>query len=163
MEYLVYGHRDSYVDDDYWEEIVFDPETNKYRRTCYFNCTFMNVEKDFYERFEKTPQWVVDKYYRLLKVQKRLEERDILIEVRKELNLDTYHEVRRLWKAFPAHYYRYQHLDAYLKYKRVCQLLKTKKFRNPFRESLAKQLRAWLKEENPKYPSPFSRKQLQYI
>lgn len=163
MEYLVYGHRDSYVDDDYWEEIVFDPETNKYRRTEYFNCTFMNVEDDFYKRLKETPQLVIDKYHRLLNVQKRLSEREDFIIARKELGLDNYHEVKRLWKAFPAHYYRWEHLEQYQQYKRICQLLKTKKFRNPFRESLAKQLKVWLKDPNPKYPRPFSPKQLQYI
>lgn len=154
MEYPVYGHRDSFAWDDYWEEIVFDPETNKIRRAHYYNCTFENPEKDFYERLEKVPEWVIDRYHRVLKVRERLNNREMMIEVRKELCLDSYHEVERLWKAFPAHYYRWAWIEQYRQYKRICQLLKTKKFRNPFRESLANQLRAWLKEKNPKYPSP---------
>ena len=42
-------------------------------------------------------------------------------------------------------------------------LLKTKKFRNTFRESLANQLRTWLSETNNKYKLPFSPKQETYV
>lgn len=163
MEYPVFGKIYSYPDDDYWEEIAFDPETNKIRQVHFYNCTFEDPRKEFYERYKKVPEWVIDRYHRVLKVRERLANRETMIEVRKELCLDSYHEVERLWKAFPAHYYRWEHIEAYRQYKRICQLLKTKKFRNPFRESLAKQLRAWLKDPNPKYPRPFSPKQLQYI
>jgi hypothetical protein len=42
-------------------------------------------------------------------------------------------------------------------------LLKVKKFRNSFRESLAMQLRNWLSEKENKYPFPFSRKQTEFV
>ena len=42
-------------------------------------------------------------------------------------------------------------------------LLKVKKFRNKFRESLATQLRNWLSEKENKYPYPFSHKQEQFV
>lgn len=42
-------------------------------------------------------------------------------------------------------------------------LLKTKKFRNSFRESLANQLRNWLSEKENKYSFPFSPKQESYV
>ena len=42
-------------------------------------------------------------------------------------------------------------------------LLKTKKFRNSFRESLANQLRIWLSEKENKYSFPFSPKQESYV
>ena len=40
-------------------------------------------------------------------------------------------------------------------------LLGTKKFRNQFRANLAQQVRDWLKEENPKYPTPLSQRQFE--
>ena len=42
-------------------------------------------------------------------------------------------------------------------------LLKVKKFRSTFRESLAIQLRNWLSEKENKYPFPFSRKQAEFV
>lgn len=42
-------------------------------------------------------------------------------------------------------------------------LLKTKKFRSGFRESLNKRLREWCAEQTPKYSTPFSPKQAQYL
>ena len=42
-------------------------------------------------------------------------------------------------------------------------LLKVKKFRNKFRESLATQLRNWLSEKENKYRFPFSPKQEQFV
>lgn len=45
-------------------------------------------------------------------------------------------------------------------FKAVCVLLKTRKFRSKFRESLAAQVRAWIADPKPKYDSPLTRKQL---
>jgi len=42
-------------------------------------------------------------------------------------------------------------------------LLKTKKFRSTFRESMARQIKEWLTDQNPKFPSPLSPRQRQYI
>ena len=42
-------------------------------------------------------------------------------------------------------------------------LLKVKKFRNKFRESLAMQLRNWLSEKENKYRFPFSPKQAEFV
>lgn len=68
-------------------------------------------------------------------------------------------------------------VDSYLKYRRLAQcydfdtlyeiekLLKTKKFRSSFRESLYDQIHAWLNtpRKNRKYSSPLSPKQLSYL
>ena len=43
------------------------------------------------------------------------------------------------------------------------RLLRTKAFRSKFRESLAKQVRAWITEETPKFPRPLSPKQMSYL
>lgn len=48
-------------------------------------------------------------------------------------------------------------------YEGCWDLLKTKKFRNKFRESLAIQLRTWLSETDNKFPFPFSHKQAQFV
>ena len=45
---------------------------------------------------------------------------------------------------------------------RVGKLLHTKNFRSDFRKNMAEQVRAWLKDENPKYKTPLSPRQLDY-
>jgi hypothetical protein len=45
----------------------------------------------------------------------------------------------------------------------VIKLVKTKKFRSSFRESMANQVREWLANPNPKFPKPLSPKQMQYL
>lgn len=42
-------------------------------------------------------------------------------------------------------------------------LLKTKKFRSKFRESLRNQLVAWLQDPAPSHPTPFSTRQLEFL
>lgn len=48
-------------------------------------------------------------------------------------------------------------------YRGCVKLLATKKFRSEFRKSLCNQLIAWLLENEPKYASPFSPKQSEYL
>jgi len=48
-------------------------------------------------------------------------------------------------------------------YRACVTLLKTKKFRSTFRESMARQIKEWLVDPNPKFPSPLSARQRQYI
>jgi hypothetical protein len=55
-------------------------------------------------------------------------------------------------------FYRLDKLGEYNRFAAI-KLLNVKNFRSPFRMSLRSQLEAWLKDPNPKYESPFSRKQ----
>jgi hypothetical protein len=48
-------------------------------------------------------------------------------------------------------------------YDGVVRLLKTKKFRSNFRQSMAMQVRAWLADTAPRYNTPLSPKQLRFI
>lgn len=48
-------------------------------------------------------------------------------------------------------------------YKAVAKLLATKKFKSEFRKSLADQVRNWLADAAPKYPTPLSMKQVSYL
>ena len=84
-------------------------------------------------------------------------------EIAKDLELSNYHEAVRLTRAFPAwKYYKWTNAD-YFEFKAVYQLLKTKSFRSSFRESLAKQIREWVKDSAPKYTKPLSPKQMSFI
>jgi hypothetical protein len=48
-------------------------------------------------------------------------------------------------------------------YEGVVRLLKTKRFRSSFRQSMAMQVRAWLADAAPRYNTPLSSKQLRFI
>lgn len=89
---------------------------------------------------------------RLMRVQGKLHRRKLDIELAKKMNLKNYHEVRRLKNMYDK--------DTF---ESIASLLKVKNFRSSFRESLAKQVRNWLSDENPKFRSPLSPKQLQYL
>lgn len=45
---------------------------------------------------------------------------------------------------------------------RVGKLLHTRNFRSDFRKKMAEQVRTWLKDENPKYKTPLSPKQMDF-
>jgi hypothetical protein len=42
-------------------------------------------------------------------------------------------------------------------------LLRVRNFRSNFRRNLAEQVRGWAREENPRYATPLSKKQMQYL
>lgn len=156
-EFLVYGYRESYRDDDYYTNCYWDGEN--FFETSY-NCTFMDPH---WEEESKAPKELKELFFRTYLVRRALAERAKLIEARKELNLDTYHEMRRLWRAFPVHEYTSAHYNEFLTYRKIERLLKVKNFRNPFRASLAAQVRNWLKEKNPTYRTPLSPRQMQFL
>lgn len=64
----------------------------------------------------------------------------------------TYFQVLKLKKVLPS-----EVTD------KLYNLLKVKKFRSKFRESLANQVRTWLDESNPDHPTPLSKKQMEYL
>lgn len=45
----------------------------------------------------------------------------------------------------------------------VCELISVKRFRSKFRSGLARQIREWLEDAEPKHPRPLSRKQIFYL
>ncbi|CAG9236916.1 conserved hypothetical protein [Paraburkholderia tropica] len=49
------------------------------------------------------------------------------------------------------------------KFAGIERLLRTRKFRSSFRENIAKQIRDWLVDPTPPYPTPLSKRQVQYI
>lgn len=94
----------------------------------------------------------MDGYARLVK--KKWEHRLWMIRMRKLCGFETYHSISRLEKAF--------HMDE--KCILACiTLLKVKNFRSSFKKSLANQVREWAENDNPKYPTPLSARQFDYI
>lgn len=66
----------------------------------------------------------------------------------------TYRDYKRLKKA-----YRPGTEDHAV----VMKLLQTRRFRSDFRHSLALAIRAWMEDDTPKYRTPITAKQLQYL
>lgn len=94
---------------------------------------------------------LLDHYYHRKAVKGRWFKRHLLIKDARAMSI-TYHEAKKL-----------QNILDIDQYAAVYTLLKTKRFRNAFRQSLANQVREWLKDEVPQFPKPLSDKQFGYI
>lgn len=150
----MYEHN-GYDDSDYYA-IVYDNGEFKeihYASTRYwtYDC---NAQID-------APAELIQKYKEHCEYQRRKDhvmskwfERKRYIEARKECQLNTYHDIKKLVKCYG---WRTEFFVA------VQSLLKVKKFRSPFRMNLAAQVREWLKEESPKYKTPLSINQIMSI
>lgn len=171
MYYLVEDREQNLYHDSYFYATIFNPETFdyfefEYGSTAYATApTFAsNIPEKTVTRYKDgkkekveftcdTPQEIKALYRRVAKVHWKLELRQKMKELARELHLDTYHEA---WKIRYT-YGKDEEFEA------VCKLLRVKNFRSNFRKSLAEQIRAWLKDPSPKYEKPLSPKQMSYI
>lgn len=96
-------------------------------------------------------QQLLKQYYHRKEVEGRWFKRQILIRDARAMNI-TYHEAKKLQAAL--------NIDQYTA---IYMLLKTKSFRSAFRQSLANQVREWLKDDLPQFEKPLSEKQFSYI
>lgn len=87
-------------------------------------------------------------------LQCRWDKRRAWIEERKRCGLATYWPIKRLYDAYPRNG---DLLDE------VIKLLATKKFKSEIRLSMAQQVRSWLADPDPKYPTPLSPKQVEIL
>lgn len=180
MYYLVSDRHENLAYDSYFYATVFDPETYDYFESEYGSTAwaesphqvtecggelsrFLNGQHQTVKFSLETPQWVLDLYRRIVDVRARLTHRAKMKEIAKELNLGNYHEASRLTNAFVGWETYNYHSKNYFAFKAIYNLLKTKKFRSAFRQSLAEQVRSWVKEVDPKYEKPLSPKQLSYL
>lgn len=148
--------KDERVMSDVWAmcqyAVVYDIIQDQVREIC-VHCDFDDA-KDVRVIPDASPA-LVEQYKKHLDNEKRHQEALRLVEE---------HKVR--W--FQAHHMNVS-LSEYKKLVRLSKekfdilytLLGTKKFRNQFRAGLAQQVRDWLKEENPKYPTPLSQRQFE--
>lgn len=107
------------------------------------------------EKFEiditEENQKLLDRYYHRQAVEGKWNHRRHLIEDARKCNC-SYHEIKKLENVLT--------IDEYV----ACfMLLKTKNFRSKFRESMAKQIREWMCDDNPRFEKPLSEKQFSYI
>lgn len=95
-------------------------------------------------------QAIYARHQRVKAIHTKLHKRAELRTIRNNARL-TVKQYKRLWRCLSA-----DRLEAVLK------LLSTN-LRSPFRKSMEAQIRGWLSTDNPKYNTPLSRKQLEYI
>lgn len=173
MYYVIRDREQNLPYDNYFYATFFNPETLDYFEELYGTTSFtssplrvadlggkithrVNGEPNIIEFTCDTPHEVRALYDRVVLVRGRLAHRKEMKRMAEDLGLNNYHEASRLLRAFPDWADRFD-------LRAISRLLKTKKFRSPFRESLAKQVREWVKEKTPKYAKPLSPKQLAYI
>ena len=94
---------------------------------------------------------MLNQYYRRKEVEGKWFKRQLLIKDAHIMNI-TYHEAKKLQAALDIDQYTAMYM-----------LLKTKKFKSAFRQSLANQVREWLKDDYPQFEKPLSDKQFSYI
>ena len=104
-------------------------------------------EVDITEENEK----LLKQYYHRKEVENKWFKRHFLIKDARVMNI-TYHEAKKLNETLD--------IDQYTA---IYMLLKTKRFRSVFRQSLANQVREWLKDDLPRFDKPLSEKQFSYI
>lgn len=94
---------------------------------------------------------LLDRYYYRKAVESKWFKRHLLIKDARAMQI-TYHEAKKLNEVLNTD-----------QYTAVYMLLKTKRFRSVFRQSLANQVREWLKDDYPRFEKPLSEKQFGYI
>lgn len=94
---------------------------------------------------------LLDRYYHRKSVEGRWSKRHHLIKDARAMRI-SYHDAKKLNDILD--------IDQYTA---IYMLLKTKTFRSAFRQSLANQVREWLKDELPRFEKPLSDKQFSYI
>lgn len=136
--------------DSYWYAIIYTGKGDAFKvetgSTAFAN-NLPHVEVD------ASPE-LMRRYNRYLKIKARLEFREYCIWLSEKAGFSTYHNVAKLAKVYGL---KSDALNACI------QLLKTKNFRSNFRKSCRDQIVAWLEEDEPKYLTPLSPRQMQYL
>lgn len=145
-------------DDSDWFMTVWDPVSK-----CASEICFASTRGWTYPCYASSPDatpevmaeykaWAAEKARRAsIKAKWSLRRADTKLAT--ELGLQSRADLRRLRTALG-------NADTF---KAVCKLLRTRKFRSEFRSKLCQQVRSWLSDPAPKYPTPLSTKQLQYV
>lgn len=152
---LVDYERNGYDDSDF-HMIVWNEEENKPEDICY--ATTRGWTYPSYGSYvDATPeiQAKYDAYVaereRQRRIYSKLEERATLKKIARGMEIDNYTKLRKLQYAYNK--------EDWARLKGFLQI----RIRSNFKISLKNQIATWVKEENNKYPTPLSRKQMQYI
>ena len=154
------GEHNGYHDSDFYA-IVWDDENEKAKKVEYASTRGWSYPN--YATFADATEEVLEKYAAWQKHQARLSHiRHKLSDRRKlqEDRMDTGLSVKLIRRLDFRLGHSSDHYEACIK------LLRTRhndRFRSEFRRNLAEQLYTWLEDVEPKYTSPFSRKQWMYI
>lgn len=161
-----YGEENGYHD-SYWHALVWNDEKNAPENVTVGSTAFggnqwrpvrgiSSLTEDRREKYEA--------YQRRRRIETDWKLRGYDIEERKRLGMKTYHELRKLYAAYPNSSYYTERWGREYNWAREAleALLCVKKFRSKFRESIAQQVRAWLAGET-EYERPLTDKQLRAI
>lgn len=154
------GEYNGYHDSDFYA-IVWDNEEGKTKQITYASTRGWSYPN--YATFADATDEVLEKYYAYKKHQYRLARIRHKLSDRRKLRkdrIDTGLTVKLIRRLDARLGHSSDHYEACVK------LLRTRhsnRFRSEFRRNLAEQLYTWLVDDEPKYTSPFSRKQWMYI
>lgn len=154
--------RNGYDDSDFfmvvWDEATQEPRIEMFASTRFWSGPCFGSKPDATPEVRaKYEAWKKEDAARQ-QAAKRAKRAKMLVEYREKMRADaaacgtTYTKLRKMEQAVGETY-----LGA------IVALLKTKKFRSNFRANIAKQVRDWLSQDTPKYRSPLTFKQLQWI
>lgn len=142
------GYNDSDFYATYYDEEKDTFVTIEYATTrawCYPNNASIDASPELMQKFKT---WKTEQAKRYREAHYLIYLKDLLDRIGYEIPLDWANKL----------------LNIPNEYRKPCiTLLKTRKFRSKFRQSLRNQLGSWLNEEHPKYPLPFSDKQWGYL
>ena len=155
-----YGERNMYHD-SYWDVLIWDVETGRPRIECAATTACGGGDMWFCPRglTDLSPEnaLLYKEWARRQEVQRRWDERRNAIWGARETCL-TRAEYKRLRNLENVRYVNDEKAREGVELLEA--LLKTKNFRSAYRKSLADQVRAWLKQENPTFKTPLSPKQM---
>ena len=137
----------------YEDAVAFDPETETVTKIpCGGDhCVSAKVTIDATPEVRAAYERYLDKKRRHERAVYLWDEHNYMIKKAHTMNL-TVKEMKKLQAVYST-----VHFDW------IFNLLKTKKFRNTFRQAMNDQIRAWVKEDEHKYRRPLSDKQLSYL
>lgn len=131
-----------YIDDSYLIGVFSDGKNIDRRMIGYANGGQIIEHDD-----ATVPEELVVRYHRVVAFRARLDSRSRFKEDAEKMGLRYYHEARKIAHACSSEHYN-----------KILRLLYVKKFRSPFRQSLASQVRAWV-DGKSEFASPLSHRQ----
>lgn len=108
---------------------------------------YVDADKSVLDAYEKWRQYKKRK----ICVMQKWEMRRLQMRDAKECRLTRF-QMRKIRKSV--------HMD---RYQRILGLLRVTEFRSPFRAGLARCVRAWVRDPQPRHPCPLSAEQLQHL
>jgi hypothetical protein len=171
--------RNGYDDSDFLM-VVWNPELKKPEQICFASTRGWSYPA-YDSKPDATPE-VLEEYHaynkaclRRNEIQNRWKRRISDTKIAQELKLKSRKDAIRLRDALGGSFVYWDDKGRLIfknafnknprhqRFLRICNMMKKPEHKSAFRNSIVQQIRAWIDDPNPQYPTPLSKKQLELL